>query len=30
MVLKQPKGELVQIGVTAPELSQEVDEKVPA
>jgi uncharacterized radical SAM superfamily Fe-S cluster-containing enzyme len=30
MVLKQPKGELVQIGAPAPEASQEVDEKVPA
>jgi hypothetical protein len=30
MVLKQPKSDLVQIGVAAPEVSQEVDEKVPA
>jgi hypothetical protein len=29
LVLKQPKTELVQLGVTAPEVSQEVEEKVP-
>jgi len=29
MVLKQSKGELVQIGAGAPGASQEVDEKVP-
>jgi len=30
MVLKQPKSDLVQIGAATPEVSQEVDEKVPA